>query len=151
MSCLFLVTDREFNHPIQQTTQNKSEYQQENRIILANLSWAQPTYSALLLIPQMHVPYKCGTIKKGNKQAFQRYKIYCQEALLQQRNNLPNTNVLTFCAMFKCDVRFFESYREIYSVAMSVIGQCQTSAILLNNQNAKFNNGLTINMLSQIM
>src|SRR4029434_8731444 len=26
---------------------------------------------------------------------------------------------------------------------MSVIGQCQISAILLNNQNAKFNNGLT--------
>ena len=37
------------------------------------------------------------------------------------------------------------------SVAMSVIGQCQTSSILLNNQNAKFNNGLTINMLSLIM
>ena len=30
-----------------------------------------------------------------------------------------------------------------YSVAMSVIGQCQISAILLNNQNAKFNNGFT--------
>ena len=29
---------------------------------LANLSWAQPTYSALFLIPQMDVPYKCGTI-----------------------------------------------------------------------------------------
>src|SRR4029434_1903309 len=32
MSCLFLVTDREFNHPIHQTTQNKSEYQQENKL-----------------------------------------------------------------------------------------------------------------------
>src|SRR4029434_7703705 len=31
MSCLFLVTDREFNHPIHQTTQNKSEYQQNKR------------------------------------------------------------------------------------------------------------------------
>ena len=39
----------------------------------------------------------------------------------------------------------------VCSVAMSVIGQCQTSAILLNNQNAKFNNGLTIDMLSLIM
>ena len=29
---------------------------------LANLSWAQPIYSALLLIPQMHVSYKCDTI-----------------------------------------------------------------------------------------
>ena len=37
------------------------------------------------------------------------------------------------------------------SVAMSVIGQCPTSAILLNNQNAKLNNGLTIDMLSLIM
>ena len=37
------------------------------------------------------------------------------------------------------------------SVAMSVIGQCQTSAILLNNQNARFNNGSTIDMLSLIM
>ena len=35
----------------------------------------------------------------------------------------------------------------ILSVAMSVIGQCQTSAILLNNQNAKFNNGSIIDML----
>ena len=37
------------------------------------------------------------------------------------------------------------------SVAMSVIGQCQISAILLNNQNAKFINGLTIDMLGLIM
>ena len=39
----------------------------------------------------------------------------------------------------------------VCSVAMSVIGQCQTSAILLNNQNAKFNNGLTIYSFSLIM
>ena len=32
MSCLFLVTDREFNHPIHQTPQNKSEYQHENKL-----------------------------------------------------------------------------------------------------------------------
>src|SRR4029434_5162735 len=49
MSCLFLCTDREFNHPIQQTTQNKSEYQQENmtygvvqgktHLFMSNASW----------------------------------------------------------------------------------------------------------------
>ena len=27
-------------------------------------------------------------------------EMYCREALLQQRNNLPNTNFITFCAMF---------------------------------------------------
>src|SRR4029434_5736812 len=32
MSCLFLVTDRDFNHPIHQITQNKSEYQHENKL-----------------------------------------------------------------------------------------------------------------------
>ena len=37
------------------------------------------------------------------------------------------------------------------SVPMSVIGQCQTSAIRLNTQNAKFNNGLTIYNFSLIM
>lgn len=31
-----------------------------------------------------------------NKKAFQRSKIYCQQALLQQRNKLPNTNFLNF-------------------------------------------------------
>ena len=56
-------------------------------------SCAQPTYSALLLIPQVHVPYKWGTIWKGTIQAFQRYKIYFQKALLPQRNNQPNTNL----------------------------------------------------------
>src|SRR4029434_7528964 len=43
----------------------------------------------------MHVPYKCGSIQKGNRQAFQRYKMYCREALLQ-RNNLPNTISVLF-------------------------------------------------------
>lgn len=33
---------------------------------------------------------------KGNKQAFQRHTIYFQEAVLQLRKKLPNTNVLTF-------------------------------------------------------
>jgi hypothetical protein len=32
------------------------------REYLAHFSWAQPTYSALLLILQVHVPYKWGTI-----------------------------------------------------------------------------------------
>lgn len=82
---------------------------------LAHFSWAQPTHSALLLIPQIHVPYKCGTIL----QAFQWHTMYCQEALMQQRNNLANTNFLTFCATFgvspmlivKCGVVFF-SWRQ---------------------------------------
>ena len=30
------------------------------------------------------------------KEAFQLYEIYCQEALLQQGNNLPNTDFLSF-------------------------------------------------------
>ena len=67
---------------------------------LSHFSWAQPTYSALLLIPQMHVPHKCGTIGKVRKQPFQRYKMYCQEALLQHRDNIPNTDFLTVCV--KC-------------------------------------------------
>uniref|UniRef100_A0A665XCB4 Uncharacterized protein n=1 Tax=Echeneis naucrates TaxID=173247 RepID=A0A665XCB4_ECHNA len=37
-------------------------YQDEILEDLANFSWVQCTYSALLLIPQMCVPYKCGTI-----------------------------------------------------------------------------------------
>src|SRR4029434_1473574 len=36
------------SHLIQQTTQKKSEYQQENRRILAHFSWAKPTYCMLL-------------------------------------------------------------------------------------------------------
>lgn len=44
-------------------------------------------YSALLLTPLMYVPYKCGTIQKGNKQGFQQYNIYFQEALLQTNYN----------------------------------------------------------------
>ena len=55
---------------------------------------------------------------------------------------------------FQLDLRFdkqmYDSQNDT-SVPVSVIGQCQTSAILLNNQNAEFNNGLTIDMLSLIM
>ena len=29
-----------------------------------------------------------------------KYEIYCQEALFEQRNNLPNINFLSFCAKF---------------------------------------------------
>ena len=58
---------------------------------LANRSQAQPTYSALLLrsLQMWHH-------LKGNKQPFQPYKTYCQEALLQQRKNTPSTNFLFF-------------------------------------------------------
>lgn len=37
---------------------------------------------------------------KGKWTGFPMFKIYCQEALIQQRNNLPNIHLLTFCAMF---------------------------------------------------
>ena len=65
---------------------------------LANLSRVQPTNSALLLNPQMLVPFQCSTVSRGNKQTHQWYNSFCQEAFLQQRNNVPNTNFLSFCA-----------------------------------------------------
>lgn len=37
---------------------------------------------------------------RRNEQAFQQYKMYCQEALLQQRNNQPNTNFFTLYVKF---------------------------------------------------
>lgn len=42
---------------------------------------------------------------RGNKQALQQCEIYCQEALLQQTNNPPNTNIRRFCNKFsyKCN------------------------------------------------
>ena len=47
---------------IQSTKHQTSQWQNKlfgiGREDLANFSWAQPTYSALFLIPQMHVPYK---------------------------------------------------------------------------------------------
>lgn len=39
--------------------------------IFPQFSVAQLRYLALLLTPQMHVPYKCGTIQRGIKQASQ--------------------------------------------------------------------------------
>lgn len=48
-----------------------------------------PSYSALLLMPQMRAAYKCGTTENGNYQALKRYKIYSQE-----ENNRPNTNYI---------------------------------------------------------
>ena len=68
---------------------------------LSHFSWAHPTYADLLLITQMLVSHQCGTIGKVNKQSFQWYKTYCQKALLQHRNHLPNTNCLTFCVKFR--------------------------------------------------
>lgn len=38
-----------------------------------------------ILIPKMCLT-RCGTISKGNKQAFQWYKIYCQEALIKEKS-----------------------------------------------------------------
>jgi len=74
MSCLFLVTYREFNHPIHQTTQNKSQYQRENTLF----SIGRESYLGATYIPQMHDPYQLDIIVKVNKQASQRYKIQCQ-------------------------------------------------------------------------
>lgn len=38
---------------------------------LANLSLVQLTFTDLQVSTQIHAPYKCGTILKGNKEAFQ--------------------------------------------------------------------------------
>ena len=38
-----------------------------------------------------------------------------------------------------------------WQIAMSVTGQCQTTAVLLNTLNYKFKNAVTIDMLSLIM
>lgn len=61
-------------------------------------SAAQPTNA-----PSPHMWHHA----RGNKQAFEWHKTHRQEAaLLQQRNNQPNTNFLTFCAQFmpKCQL-----------------------------------------------
>ena len=51
------------NYPIHQTRVNrKLKLFGIEREDLANLSWTQPTSSALLLITQIYVPDKCGTI-----------------------------------------------------------------------------------------
>ena len=67
---------------------------------LAHFVRARPAGSAVLLIPRVHVPCRCGAIWKESDQAFQRYKMFWQKVLLQQRNNLPNSNSGTFCAKF---------------------------------------------------
>lgn len=65
--------------------------------------WVPPTYACSLQMWH-HV-------KKGDNQAFQWNVVYCQEALLPQRNNLPNTHFLTFCA--KIRLFFFTALRQI--------------------------------------
>ena len=45
-----------------QTSQWQNKLFGIGREDLAHFSWAQPTYSALLLIPQVHVPYKWSTL-----------------------------------------------------------------------------------------
>lgn len=37
---------------------------------MSHFSWAQPSYTALLLDPQTHVPCDCDTISKGTQQGF---------------------------------------------------------------------------------
>ena len=47
---------------------NNTKYQQQNKLFgiggedVTNFSLAQPTYSAVMLISQTHVPYKWGTV-----------------------------------------------------------------------------------------
>ena len=72
MPCFFRL--KTFNPP------NKSQQQKKKlfgigREDLTNLSRVQPTYLGLLLIPQIHIPYKGSTIYKGNNLA----KLYCQK------------------------------------------------------------------------
>jgi len=67
---------------------------------LSHYSWVQPTYSALLLIPKMVVPHKCGTMGKVRKQAFQRYETYCQKALLQHRNHQTQIALLFVLSVY---------------------------------------------------
>lgn len=38
--------------------------------------------------------------KRGIKEAFPQYKIYYEEALLEQRYNQPNTQFFNFCDIF---------------------------------------------------
>jgi len=47
---------------LQTTVNSKIQLFGIDRGNLSHFSWVQPTYSALLLIPQMHVPHKWGTI-----------------------------------------------------------------------------------------
>ena len=54
---------------------------------LAILFGPLPKQLALLLIPQMHDPYKLYLVVKVTNQAFQLYKIQYQLVLLKGRNN----------------------------------------------------------------
>lgn len=58
-----------------------------------------------------------------NSVAFQQYKIYCQETLLQQKNNQPNTNVLTFCAKMSKDKPLFWLEWQGCASRKSVVGK----------------------------
>lgn len=61
---------------------------------LAYFSWIQPTSSSLLLIQLMHVaPLQ----SRQKKMDFQWCRSYYQEALLQQRHNVPNKLSYLLC------------------------------------------------------
>ena len=104
MSCFFKL------QIIQSTKHQTSQWQNKlfgiGREDLANFSWAQHTYSALFLIPQMHVPYKWGTIWKGTKQAktgkkhcYHREIIYqTQISLLFVPSLLTHTSSCLWCS-----------------------------------------------------
>lgn len=78
------------NRSSKKTQQREQQQQDEQfgtgREDLARFSWAQPTYTA---------------VQPTNvTQFFQQYKINCQESLVQQRNNQPSTNFVTFVDKF---------------------------------------------------
>ena len=60
---------------------------------MANFTWALPTLSAVLLIPQIHDPYKLDIIVKVNKQAFKRYKVTCQLFVCTEKDYLNNVPI----------------------------------------------------------
>lgn len=63
---------------------------------MSSFSWAQTIYSTLLLNSNAFSLQICNNLR-GNKQALQWYKIYWQEALLQQRKNQPNKHKFPYC------------------------------------------------------
>lgn len=57
-----------------------------------SLSWAQPTYSTLQLIPQINPPYKFGSIQRGNEQ-LSNGKGYVTNKVLQQESTKHSSDV----------------------------------------------------------
>ena len=93
--------------------------------VLTILSWAQP----LIFNSAAHPTHACSSqmwthLKLRNKQAFPQFTIYCQEALLQQRNDMSNIHFLTFCASHWDFISFFKgiSIHPLFIPAYSYLG-----------------------------